>query len=521
MKDLPIGMHTFSDIIKDNFLYVDKTRDIYTFLAERGKYYFLSRPRRFGKSLLISTLKEIFLGNKELFKGLWIYDKMEWQEYPVIHLDFMNISLDTPDILKESLRLFVYKIAGQNKISLAENQNYKQAFVELIEKLYTSRGKIVILIDEYDKPIIDFIENQEIASQNRVILKNFYSTLKGLEGCLKFVFITGVSRFSRVSIFSDLNNLRDITLNSKYATLLGYTQEELLRYFDDRLDHLTREHAESKVEWLQDIKTWYNGYSWDGENFIYNPYSVLYLFQEGRFANYWFETGSPSFLVRLIKKYNFDLREMENFKAGEELFSSFEIDGMHVASLLFQTGYLTIKQVVPAARRKRFYILSYPNLEVKEAFLVYLLGDYSPGLLERVSVLVDDLKITVKTDQMERFFDILRSIFAGLPYDIFIRDREAYYQTVIYLVLMLIGIDIKTEIKTNLGIIDAVIETGDHIYVLEFKLDSADRALSQVKEKKYYEKFLSSQKVIKLIGVGFDAEQRNLGEYKIEDLKKG
>lgn len=274
MKDLPIGMHTFSDIIKDNFLYVDKTRDIYTFLAERGKYYFLSRPRRFGKSLLISTLKEIFLGNKELFKGLWIYDKMEWQEYPVIHLDFMNISLDTPDILKESLRLFVYKIAGQNKISLAENQNYKQAFVELIEKLYTSRGKIVILIDEYDKPIIDFIENQEIASQNQVILKNFYATLKGLEGCLKFVFITGVSRFSRVSILSDLNNLRDITLNSKYATLLGYTQEELLRYFDDRLDHLTRKHAESKVEWLQDIKTWYNGIPGMGKIL----YTILILF---------------------------------------------------------------------------------------------------------------------------------------------------------------------------------------------------------------------------------------------------
>ena len=519
MKDLPIGMHTFSDIIRDNYLYVDKTKDIYTLLAERGKYYFLSRPRRFGKSLLISTLKEIFSGNKELFKGLWIYDKLEWQKYQVIHLDFMNISLDTPETLKESLKQFVYKIAGQNGVNLGENKNYKQAFVELIEKLYDSSGKIVILIDEYDKPIIEFIEKQEIALQNRVILKSFYSTLKGMDEYLKFVFITGVSKFSKVSIFSDLNNLRDITLNPKYATLLGCTQDELLQYFDDRLDQLTRDQTGTKDEWLQDIKTWYNGYSWDGENFVYNPYSILNLFQEGRFANYWFETGSPSFLVRLIKKYKIDLDELENFKAGEELFSSFEIDGMHVASLLFQTGYLTIKQILPTTRRKRFYILSYPNLEVKEAFLVYLLGDYSPGLAERISVMMEELKSNLERDQMERFFEILRSLFAGIPYDIFVKDREAYYQTVIYLVLMLIGIDIKTEIKTNLGCIDAVVETGDHIYVLEFKLDTADNALKQIKEKKYYQKYLSSHKKIKLIGVAFDPEQRNLGEYKIETFR--
>jgi hypothetical protein len=228
---------------------------------------------------------------------------------------------------------------------------------------------------------------------------------------------------------------------------------------------------------------------------------------------------SPSFLVRLIKKYNIELSEVENFKAGEELFSSFEIDRMHVASLLFQTGYLTIKQIVPSSRRKRFYILSYLNLEVKEAFLVYLLGDFSPGLAERISVLVDDLKSNLEKDQMERFFEILRLLFAGIPYDIFVKDREAYYQTVIYLVLMLIGIDIKTEVKTNRGCIDVVMETEDHIYVLEFKLDTANNALSQIKEKKYYEKYLSSHKGIKLIGVAFDPEQPNLGEYKVETLR--
>jgi hypothetical protein len=401
-------------------------------------------------------------------------------------------------------------------VPLGTGKDYKQAFVKLVEKLY-SINKVVILIDEYDKPIIDFVENQEIALQNRDILKNFYATLKGLDECLKFVFITGVSKFSKVSLFSDLNNLNDITLDKKYTTMLGYTHQELLKYFDDRLERLAG--TGEKHEWVEDIRTWYNGYSWDGKHFLYNPFSILNFFQKEEFGNYWFETGSPLFLVKLIEKYDLDLAQLENYKAGEELFSSFDIDRMHVASLLFQTGYLTIKKILPASRRKRFYILSYPNLEVKEAFLVNLLGDFSPKFADKISVIVDDLKTHLETGNIDKFFEMIRSIFARIPYDIFVADREGFYQTVIYLILELIGIGIDCESETNLGRIDAEIVTDNAVYIMEFKLGTGKEALDQIKEKKYYEKHLASPKNIILVGVGFNIEDRNINDYEIETLQ--
>ena len=385
-----------------------------------------------------------------------------------------------------------------------------------MEKL-SAREKTVILIDEYDKPIIDFVENQKIALQNRDILKNFYSTLKGLDEYLRFVFITGVSKFSKVSVFSDINNLKDITLDEKYAVLLGYTHRELLSYFDKRLDVLAG--TGKRDELVEDIRTWYNGYSWDGKNFVYNPFSILNLFQENKFANYWFESGSPSFLVKLIRKYDIDLSELEGYKAGEEVFSSFEIDRMHVVSLLFQTGYLTIKKIQPAERRKRFYILSYPNAEVKEAFLVYLLGDFSPKFSGRISVIIDDLKTCLKKGDTDRFFEIIRSLFAQIPYDMFVEGREGYYQTVIYLILKLLGISIQAEVETNKGRIDAVVELEETVYIMEFKLGDAGKALEQIKEKRYFEKYLSSSKEIILMGVGFDVDERNIGDYKVEPLQ--
>ncbi|MCK4761558.1 MAG: ATP-binding protein [Candidatus Aminicenantes bacterium] len=515
MKGLPIGIQTFSKLIERNYLYIDKTECIYN-LIKGGGYYFLSRPRRFGKSLLVSTLKEIFSGSKELFKGLWIYDKIAWDAHPVIHIDFLGLSYAAREEMVDTLDYLVNRNAENHGIELKE-KGYDKRFRELIIKL-SQRNKVVALVDEYDKPIIDFVEDRETALRNRDILKSFYSILKGMDEYLEFVFITGVSKFSKVSVFSDLNNLNDITMDEKYSVLLGYTQEELLRYFDRRLEGLAGK--EKKEQWLEDIRAWYNGYSWDGKNFVYNPYSILHLFKKGRFANYWFESGSPSFLVKLIRKYNIDLPELEAYKAGEEVFSSFDIDRMHVVSLLFQTGYLTVKEVVPAGRRKRFYILSYPNLEVKEAFLVYLLGDFSPKFADRISVVADDLRAVLQAGDTGKFFEIVRSIFAQIPYDIFVQDREGYYQTVIYLLLKLIGINIHTEVETNIGRLDAVIETENIIYILEFKLGTAEEALEQIKEKKYYERYLGFAGEVKLIGVGFDVEQRNIAGYKIEGLPK-
>ncbi|MCK4762764.1 MAG: AAA family ATPase [Candidatus Aminicenantes bacterium] len=471
MKNLPVGIQTFREMISRNYLYVDKTRDIYNLFATGGKFYFLSRPRRFGKSLLVSTLKEIFSGSRELFKGLWIYDKIEWESHPVIHIDFLGLNYKTKDELNDTLNYLIDQNARTHKVDLRE-KGYDKRFRELIIKL-SQDNKVVVLVDEYDKPIIDFVDKPGIASAHRDILKTFYSILKGLDEYLRFVFITGVSKFSKVSVFSDLNNLFDITIDESYATMLGYTQEELLKYFSRRIEELTKVENCSREELIEDIKRWYNGYSWDGKNFVYNPFSVLNFFQKQKFGNYWFESGTPSLLVKLIKKHNIDVKTFERHKTGEAVFSSFEIDRLHVVSLLFQTGYLTIKEVEHTGRHKRLYTLSYPNIEVKEAFLEYLLGDFSARFADEITMIVEQLKESLERGEEEGFFEVMRSLFARIPYDMFVGDREGYYQTVIYLVLMLIGVSIRTEVETNLGRLDAVVETGNFIYVMEFKLGTA------------------------------------------------
>jgi hypothetical protein len=359
---------------------VDKTEFIHQLIASGGRFYFLSRPRRFGKSLMISTLKEIFSGNKKLFENLWIYDKIEWESYPIIQIDFLGFSYSTKDELIDTLNFLIDKNAEAHGVKLKEN-SYEKRFRELITAVSKS-GKVVVLVDEYDKPIIDFVDRQDIALRNRDILKTFYSNLKSLDQYIQFVFITGVSKFSKVSVFSDLNNLVDITTSETYSTMLGYTQQELLRYFDDRMNQLTEERNRSRQELERKIKNWYNGYSWDGKSFVYNPYSILKFFMEKQFGNYWFESGTPSLIVKLIKKYNIDLKTLENYRAGEAILNSNEIERLRVVSLLFQTGYLTIKGIERTPNDKRIYTLSYPNIEVKESFLEYLLE--SPSWHENV-----------------------------------------------------------------------------------------------------------------------------------------
>ncbi|MCP5047253.1 MAG: AAA family ATPase, partial [bacterium] len=282
--------------------YIDKTEGIYNLISSGGQYYFLSRPRRFGKSLLVSTLKELFSGNRELFKGLWIYDKIEWEKHPVIHLDFTQLEFKDSDTLERSLFNQMGEIAATHKIQL-DAPGYKTRFIQLIKKL-AAHGQVVILIDEYDKPIIDHIQNIETAKDNRNVLKNLFGVLKGLDEYIRFFFLTGVSKFSKVSIFSDLNNLDDITVDDNHATLLGYTQDELTGYFSDYIDGLSKKSGMSRERLLEYLKLWYNGYSWDGKNFLYNPFSILNLFRKKRFSNYWFATGTPTFLVNHIRSRN-------------------------------------------------------------------------------------------------------------------------------------------------------------------------------------------------------------------------
>jgi len=377
MKNLPIGVQTFSKMIKGDYLYIDKTKDIYNLFAEGGQYYFLSRPRRFGKSLLISTLKELFSGNKELFKGLWIYDKIPWEKYPVIHLDFLGLEYGCREALISTLEFLVNQNAKTYGIKLKE-KGYDKRFRELIIEL-SAMNKVVILVDEYDKPLIDFVDKEDIAGENRDVLKTFYGAIKGADEYLKFVFITGVSKFSKVSVFSDLNNLRDITISSAFSTMLGYTAEELLHYFGDRIEKMA---GVDKEKLLKDIKHWYNGYSWDGKAFVYNPLSILHLLQEKHFGNYWFSTGTPTFLIKSLRDNRVDLKRLENYETTRLLFDSYEIERFNVFALLFQTGYLTIKEVKEISRTQFIYRLSYPNKEVKESFLDYLAADYNSPPME-------------------------------------------------------------------------------------------------------------------------------------------
>jgi hypothetical protein len=520
MKNLPIGIQTFSKLINGNCLYVDKTKDIYNLISGGGGYYFISRPRRFGKSLLISTLYELFSGNKELFKGLWIYDKIDWNTYPVIHIDFSHIAYENSDILIRSLEETLQKFADQYRLQLT-SINYKTRFKELIEKIaLTTEKKVILLIDEYDKPIIDFIETEEtkIALDNRGVLKRFYSVLKGSDKYIRFVFITGVSKFSRVSIFSDLNNLYDITIDDNFSTLLGLTQEELLRYFDDRIHHMSQKMAMDRDQLLGYIKKWYNGYSWDGCHFLYNPFSILNLFAKNRFGNHWFSTGTPTFLIHHMKNRRKDIRELEREEVDDAIFESYDIENLEVISMLFQTGYLTIKDIIPVGIQSQ-YVLAYPNEEVKESFLKHFLADYITEETGIVGSKILDLVQSIKNDDRENFFTIIKSLFASIPSPLFIENREAYYHTIIYLVLKLIGVNIEVEVHTNIGRIDAVIETESHIYILEFKMGSADDALAQVEERKYHEKYLSSGKSIQLIGVGFDEKEKNISHYKEKTIK--
>ncbi|MFA5879555.1 MAG: ATP-binding protein [Candidatus Margulisiibacteriota bacterium] len=509
LKKLPIGIQTFSDLIEGEFLYIDKTKYIYDLIQPGKVRYFLSRPRRFGKSLLVSTFDAIFSGKKELFKGLWIYDNPEydWQKYPIIKLDFGEINNKGATNLTEDLKLRLLQIAKKN---------------ELIQDLAEKHQKqVVVLIDEYDKPIIDHLgKDIELAKENRDLLKSFYGVLKAQDANLKFIFLTGVSKFSKVSVFSDLNNLNDISLDEKYSGLLGYTEEELRLYFQEHLKICVKKQETQEEILLAKIKEYYNGYRFSkGEVRVYNPFSILLFFDKNEFDNYWFNSGTPTFLIDLLleKDNSENLQNIENEKVDENAFNSYELDSLAIFALLIQTGYLTIKEY---HRESRLYTLGYPNREVRESFLSYFLERSAKITQGLGRTKIDKLKIILikKDPDFEDFFIILRSFFANVPYDIQI-TLERYYQSLFYSIFALLGYMIETEVRTNQGRIDTVIITEANIYLFEFKLDSSkEAALAQIKEKKYYEKYQGTGKKIYLIGVNFSTTKRNVDDYVVETI---
>ena len=507
------SLYTFENMREGNYLYVDKTYFLWKLINQPQSMFFFSRPRRFGKSLTISTLKAIFQGKKELFKGLYIENQpYDWKDYPVIHIDMGSNASSTPDELKEELLSIIKNIATEQNIELTETL-YNKNFEELIKKLYKRDGKVVILIDEYDKPILNNIENENIAELQK-IMKGFYSVLKTCEPYERFVFITGVGKFMKVSIFSDLNNLSDISMSDDYATMCGYTEKELIDNFESFLIDLSKKNNEEYNSFLQGVREWYDGYRFSkrGEN-VYNPVSFAkFIENHGDFNNYWFETGSPSILIKLIKDKSVNIAEILNSEYTEYIFTADMPSSISFIAMMYQTGYLTIKSW-SIEDRQTFYKLGFPNLEVEESFYSRLITSTGDNADLSGSVPYN-LKKAMKENNVDRMMNVIDSYLAEIPYNMHVRN-EKYYQTIFFSLFKIIGYSINSEVETSDGRIDAVIENKDNVFIFEFKLDKyADEAFGQIMKKEYYLKYQNSGKKITLVGANFDFETGRLKDYK-------
>ena len=510
LKKLPIGIATLKTILQEDYLYIDKT-DLAQKLIEEGQYYFLSRPRRFGKSLFLDTLRTILDGDKEIFKGLSIYENgYEFQKYPVIRISFNDGKIST----KEEFSEYVYDLLGKNQrdleIQCPTDISAHFCFKRLIEEAYKKYNKkVVILVDEYDKPILDNIENTEVARVMRDELKNFYSVIKGADEYLKFVFITGVSKFSKVSLFSGLNNLNDITLDRSYSTICGYTQNDVETSFAKYLEGQD----------FEKIKKWYNGYKFLGEG-VYNPFDILLFIQKGcEFRNYWFSTATPTFLLKLIETNNYFLPDLENIVKDDKMLDSFDVDYIELETLMWQTGYLTIYESYENFDGME-YRLNIPNQEVKISLLGSI-ADFMSKIHNSKSARNNILK-ALDSNDFTLFETTFKSLFASIPYNLFTNNKmyeyEGYYSSLFYAYLKALGIEIVGEDVTNKGRIDLTIKMPNSIIIIEFKIDGND-ALAQIREKKYHEKYLDRKLPIYLVGVAFDTKERNISGVVFERVK--
>jgi hypothetical protein len=517
MKKLTLSEQDFVKIRELDLLYVDKTRQMFEML-EYGNALFLSRPRRFGKSLLISTLEALFLGKKELFKGLWIEDKWDWEPRPVIRIDMSNLTLDDG--------LEAFKIDLEKRLSLyAEDFGLKLAgislkgnFGTLLEEIYKKTGKrVVILIDEYDKPITEHLSNPEKAEQFRTALKNFYEALKSWSGNIHFLFITGITKLAKVSIFSVVNQLIDISMQPEFDDIAGITHQEMTDNFEDYLFALENRTGTPRSELLERIKYWYNGYSWGGRIYIYNPYSLLGLFRTLTFDDHWFETGTPGFLIDLIqKKYSLEVstpplfEEFEAVKMAKRSFDSHNLTDIDLKVLLFQTGYLTVSSAVNTDNGTN-YTLNFPNHEVRVAFSGYILRAFinkDPNLNIQTKAML--LRLSLDNANETEFNTLINAVFAGIPSDILKKVNEYYYQSVFYFLLSVLGAsDVVLERSGYIGKADATLVLRDKVYVIEFKFARKGTlgallgsAFRQMNQKGYHLPFLGGNKPIRQIAIG-------------------
>jgi hypothetical protein len=515
MKNLPIGLQTLPKLREKNGIYVDKTPMMHR-LIERGIYYFLSRPRRFGKSLLISAFKELFEGNKALFTDTWIYDNWDWSTTnPVIHFSFDRMSyqdLGLDGAILQELKAW----AKHYKVRLM-TQGIKGQFTELLEKVSKKHGQIVLLIDEYDKPITDYLEfpPYEQAKVNRDIMRQFYSVLKSAEPHLRFFFVTGVSKFAKVSMFSELNNLKDITIHEDYATITGYTQEELEYYFDDYLQLAMKRQNMTHEELTEKMRIWYDGFSWDGIHKVYNPFGTLNFLDEKLFRNYWFSTGTPTFLVHQMKKHaRFDI---ENSKTNGYLLNKYDIDNLELVPLCFQAGYLTIKSLDPATEEM---VLDYPNKEVRESMYQFMIDDLAPtSLRPHTGMTIKDLNQALLSNDLEKVQTIINSLLASLPYEAYKNQSEGFYHGLLHLIFSYVGMFIESEPHLSNGRADVIVQTPQYIYIFEFKFNkTATEALVQIKKNGYADKYRATGKPITAIAVNFDEDKKQIDGWITEIL---
>jgi hypothetical protein len=513
IKKLPIGIQDFASIRNEGYHYVDKTAEIHKVISS-GKVFFLSRPRRFGKSLLISTLRYFFEGKKEFFEGLAI-EKLEsdWVKYPVVRIDLNAADFLSVESLEELILANLNTCAKEYGVELVEGR-ISLKFRELIQSLSKKFDKgVVVLIDEYDKPLLATMMNKELQSKFKSILKSFYGVLKSSDEYLKFLMLTGVTKFGQVSVFSDLNQLQDLSLKLSSATLCGLTEAEILRDFKPEIQALANQQNQSFEEAVEDLRFWYNGYKFE-ENAIgvYNPFSTLSALESNKISPYWFQTGTPTFLVELLKETNTDLREVDGIRLSIDDFADYKADADKPLPVIYQSGYISIQSYNP---KRRLYTLGFPNAEVKYGFLHFVSSAYTPLSRRRFGVSVSDFADEIEEGRPQDFMKRFEAFFAGVPHDLN-NQGEVYYQTVIYLIFKLLGQFVQSEVKSAFGRADAVVETPDYVYVFEFKLDgTAEQALEQIDDKGYLLPYAVDGRKLYKIGVSFDSEHKNVGEFLV------
>lgn len=509
----PIGIQDFEKLRTNGYSYVDKSRFVYK-LATEGEYYFLSRPRRFGKSLFLSTLEAYFQGKKELFKGLAIYDlETEWKKYPIFHIDLNTANFREKDSLYTVLN--DYLTTWECKYGTRESEaTLALRFKGVIARAAEKEGcGVVILIDEYDKPILQTLRDPELQAEHRAQLIAFYSVLKTQDRYIKFAFLTGVTKFGKVSVFSDLNNLTDISMDHRYISICGMTEKELLANFKEGINELAEANGDTEEATIAKLKARYDGYHFEENTIgIYNPFSVLNTLSRLRYKDYWFETGTPTFLVDLLKMHNYRLPDMTKERVSDDVINSVDSLSTNPIPVIYQSGYLTIKGY---DERFKKYLLGFPNREVEEGFLNFLLPLYTSAG-NNSPFLVDEFVQDVESGNPERFMQRMKAFFADTSYQV-VGNAELYFQNAMYLVFKIMGFYTQVERPTSDGRIDAIIQTPNYIYVIECKLDrTADEAIKQIENNGYAEPFLMDKRKLYKIGVSFSSETRGVAEYKIK-----